>query len=134
MLELGTTILFVGLALYAAVGDPAWSIFGVRLRVDAGLLLIVLITIAIRRPFTLQYAREQVPPEHWRAPGFIRSNYIITTVWALAFVVLVASDVTEVFLPSLPSMVGIAATVVALAAAAKFTAWYPKRVRPQIAR
>jgi hypothetical protein len=36
---------------------------GVRLRVDAGLLLIVLITLLVGKPFTLQYAREQVPQD-----------------------------------------------------------------------
>jgi hypothetical protein len=30
---------------------------GVRLRVDGGLLLIVLVSLAIGKPFTLQYAR-----------------------------------------------------------------------------
>jgi hypothetical protein len=133
VLELGTTILFVALALYALFGDPGWSIFSVRLRVDAGLLLIVLGSIAIRRPFTLRYAREQVPPEHWNSPVFIRSNYVITAVWALAFVVLVGSDVIVVYLPSLPSIVGIGATVLALVIAVKFTEWYPKRVRARAA-
>ena len=51
---------------------------GVRLRVDGGLLLIVLISLAIRKPFTLQYAREHTPKERWNDPGFIRSNVIIT--------------------------------------------------------
>jgi hypothetical protein len=34
VLEIGTTILFGGLALYAVSGAPTWSIIGVRLRVD----------------------------------------------------------------------------------------------------
>jgi hypothetical protein len=74
VLEIGTVILFGGLALYAVLGGPTWSIIGVRLRVDAGLLLIVLISIAIRRPFTLQYAREQVAQELWASPVFIRTT------------------------------------------------------------
>jgi hypothetical protein len=63
ILELGTFILFVGLSLYARIAMPAWSIIAVRLRVDAGLLLVVLSSLALRRPFTLQLAREQVPQE-----------------------------------------------------------------------
>src|SRR5450631_2340236 len=43
VLELGTLVLFGGLALYAKFADPNWSIIAVRLRVDAGLLLIVLV-------------------------------------------------------------------------------------------
>ena len=37
------------------------------------------------RPFTLQYAREQVAPEFWQSPVFIRVNQYITAVWGLAF-------------------------------------------------
>jgi hypothetical protein len=46
ILEIGTTILFCGLAVYAFIVHPDWTIVGVRLRVDAGLLIIVLITLA----------------------------------------------------------------------------------------
>jgi hypothetical protein len=82
VLEIGTAILFGGLALYALLGRPSWSVIGVRLVVDAGLLLIVLASPAMRRPFTLQYAHEQVAPELWDAPEFVRTNTVITTVWA----------------------------------------------------
>jgi hypothetical protein len=55
VLEIGTAILFGGLALYALLGRPSWSVVGVRVVVDAGLLLIVLASLVMRRPFTLQY-------------------------------------------------------------------------------
>jgi len=38
-------------------------------------------------PFTLQYAKEQVPPAKWNSPLFIQINQILTLVWALAFTV-----------------------------------------------
>jgi len=40
ILDIGTTILFSGLALYALLGGPMGSIFVVRLAVDAGLLAV----------------------------------------------------------------------------------------------
>lgn len=80
VLEIGTLLLFGGLALYALLGGANWSIVGVRLRVDAGLLAIVLISMAIGRPFTMQYAREEVAPEFWDSPEFRRTNYVITGV------------------------------------------------------
>lgn len=61
MLEIGTVILFGGLALYALLAGPRGSIIGVRLAVGTGLLLIVLVSIAMGTSFTLRYAREQVP-------------------------------------------------------------------------
>ena len=129
VLEIGTVLLFGGLALYAVTGGPTWSIVGVRLCVDAGLLLIVLISIAIRRPFTLQYAREQVAPEFWEQPEFVRTNYVITGVWALAFLILVIADLVLLYMPEFPPRFSIIATVLALVAAVKFTSWYPEHRR-----
>jgi hypothetical protein len=129
ILEIGTAILFGGLALYAVLGGPTGSIMGVRLAVDAGLLLIVLVSIAIRQPFTLQYAREQVPREYWGHAVFIRTNNIITGAWAAAFGVLVVADLVLLYAPDVPPWVGVSATILALLAAVKFTGWYPARVR-----
>lgn len=127
ILEIGTAILFGGLALYAILGGPVWSIVSVRLRVDVGLLLIVLTTLMIGKPFTLQYAREQVPQSLWNTPQFIRSNYVITGVWCGAFLILVLADLLLVYRPDLPPKIGILATVLALIGAFKFTQWYPKK-------
>jgi hypothetical protein len=134
VLEIGTVILFGTLALYAVLGGPTGSIVGVRLSVDSGLLLIVLVSIAIGRPFTLQYAREQVAREYWDRPEFIRTNTVITAVWALAFAVLVIADLVLLYETNLPPRVGIIATILALVTAIKFTGWYPERVRASLAR
>ena len=129
VLEAGSFVLFGGLGLYALFGAPAWSIIEVRLLVDVGLLLIVLASIATRRPFTLQYARERVAPEFWGQPRFIHTNYVITGVWALAFAVIVACDLLLLFVPGVPPRVAIIATILALVAAVKFTGWYPEHQR-----
>lgn len=129
ILEVGTVLLFGGLAAYALWGEPGWSLMEVRLRVDLGLLAIVLASLAIRQPFTLQYAREEVPREHWDSPEFLRTNDVITAVWALAFLVMVLADLVLIYLPDIRPGVGILATVAALWGAVKFTGWYPDRVR-----
>lgn len=134
LLEIGTAILFGGLALYAVLRGPTWSIASVGLRVDAGLLLIVLITLIVGKPFTLQYAREQVPKSLWNTPQFIRSNYVITAVWACAFLILVLADLVLVYRTDLPPRIGIIATILALVGAFKFTKWYPERdIRSNVA-
>jgi hypothetical protein len=127
VLEIGTAILFGGLALYALLGRPSWSVVGVRVVVDAGLLLIVLASLVMRRPFTLQYARERVAPELWGEPEFVRTNYVITTVWALAFAVMVVAELVLLYVPDVPPRAGIVAIVLALVGAVKFTGWYPER-------
>lgn len=129
LLEIGTVLLFGGLAVYALFGGPAWSIAGVRLRVDAGLLLIVLISIVVGRPFTLQYARERVARKSWDSTVFVRTNYVITAIWGAAFAILVAADLMLVYAPALPPQVAIGVTILALVGAVKFTAWYPQRAR-----
>jgi hypothetical protein len=128
LLEMGTAMLFSALALYALIFNPAWSLMGVRLTVDTGLLLIVLASIAIGQPFTLQYAREQASAEATKSPEFLRTNYAISAVWALAFTVLVGADLVLIYLPDLHRF-GIIVTVLALVGAFKFTASYPERQR-----
>jgi hypothetical protein len=129
VLEIGTLLLFGGLTAYTVMVKTAWSIPAVRLWVDAGLLVIVLVSLAVRQPFTLQYAREQVSRELWDTPEFVRTNYIITAVWAGAFALMVAADLMMLFVPALPTFVAILVTVAALWGAARFTSWYPERAR-----
>jgi hypothetical protein len=129
ILEIGTFLLFAGLAVYAYFAGAVWSIPAVRLRVDSGLLLIIVLSIVVRQPFTLQYAREQVARELWSTPGFERTNYIITAVWAVAFAVMVAADLIMLYVPSLPTRFAIIVTILAIYGAFRFTAWYPERKR-----
>jgi hypothetical protein len=127
VLDAGALILFGGLALYARMMRPDWSVIAVRLRVDAGLLLIVLASIALRKPFTMQYAREQVAQEHWTSPEFLRINNVLTAVWAAAFAMMVAAEAASLYLPAMPGRLGIWITVLAIIGAVKFTSWYPER-------
>jgi hypothetical protein len=129
VLEAGTFLLFGVLALYQGVAGTPWSIAGVRLAVDAGLFLIVLVSMAIGQPFTLQYARERVPQELWHRPGFVRTNFVITAVWAAAFAAMTLSDLAWFMIPTLSPRIIIIVTVLALLCAAKFTGWYPGHMR-----
>jgi hypothetical protein len=132
LLEIGTFVLFAGLALYAWAGHAQWSLYGARVWVDSGLLLIVLLTMLIGRPFTLQYAREQINSALWSSPTFVRTNYVLTAAWAVAFLVLVLADLLLLKMPSVPKAVGIVIIVAALYGAFKFTSWYPERVRARL--
>ena len=127
ILEAGTFVLFLGLALYTVLSGAAWSVIGVRLCVDAGLLLIVLGSIVSGRPFTLQYAREQVAVADQARPEFLRANYVISSVWALAFLVMVAAELALLVIPNVPQRAGVIAIILALVGAVKFTGWYPER-------
>lgn len=125
VLEIGSLVLFGCLAVYSGITDAQWSIVTVRLCVDAGLLLLVVFSLSIRKPFTLQYAREGASTENWIQPAFIKANYVITAVWAIAFAVMVGADLVLLYLPALPVKVGVGVTIVALVAAIRFTSRYP---------
>ncbi len=43
------------------------------------------LTMLIRKPFTMAYAKDTTPQEHWESPLFKRINNVITAVWASAF-------------------------------------------------
>lgn len=100
-----------------------------RLVVDIGLLLIMVFSLAVGTPFTLQYARERVAPEHWSSPAFKQTNGAITGVWALAMAVIVAADMLLLLRPDLPRQIGIMTIVAAFVGAVKFTIWYPDRAK-----
>jgi hypothetical protein len=127
ILEVGTCILFGGLALYTHLSNANWPIVGVKLAVDIGLLVVVLFSLAIGRPFTIQYAREQVPRELWESPEFLRTNQIITLVWLAAFAVIIVADVILLYMPDVPHKLSVLLTIGALYGAFKFTVAYPDR-------
>src|ERR1700710_3050319 len=99
MLAAGAVIMFSTLGGYISLIDSDWSATEVRLAVDIGTLAIALISIALRAPFTLQYAREVVDAETMKMPGFMRANYIITWAWTGAFVLMLIANLTMIYMP-----------------------------------
>ena len=129
VLEAGTVLLFAALVVFTAAQHWKWTVMAVRLAVDAGLLAIVLVSLVIGRPFTLQYAREGVAEQYWHTPLFLTINRRITSVWAGAFAALVVAHTAVLFGPLVPWWLDIVVTIFALAAALTFTGWYPEYAR-----
>jgi hypothetical protein len=75
--------------------------------------------------------QEQTPRDEWTKPGFVRTNYIITAVWALAFAVMVAAEFALLYFPQTPKWLGIGVTIAAIYGAIQFTTWYPETLRGQ---
>ena len=63
MLGAGSAVLFAALGGYLVLIDPGLANSAVKLTIDTGVLAISLASMAIRRPFTLQYAFEAVDAE-----------------------------------------------------------------------
>jgi hypothetical protein len=126
MLGAGSAILFAAIGLYLTLIDPALINSKVKLSVDSGIFLISFSSILIRRPFTLQYALEAVPAETAGMPGFLRANYIITTAWTAAALVMMISNLAMLYVPGLPLWSALAVAFAARNSAVFFTKWYPQ--------
>lgn len=133
MLAAGTALLFAAIGCYVTLIDGNWSRSALHLVVDLGVLAIALLSLAIRAPFTLQYAREQVDAETMKLPGFLAANYVITWAWTFAFVLMLLADMLVIFVPGLPLWIGFAIAFAARNAALYFTRWYPQYRRAKYA-
>jgi len=127
ILQAGTLAVFVVFCLAAVFGDRAWLGHWIRLLSNAALTLIVLVSILIGKPFTIQYARESVPKEHWDSPEFLRANYVITWVWFAAFVANTAASGLNYLIPSINVVANYVIAICPFIAASMFTSWYTKR-------
>ncbi|HEV2653218.1 MAG TPA: hypothetical protein VGU69_18285 [Rhizomicrobium sp.] len=128
-LDAGSTALFGSLALFKGFVAPSLPLGIVLLAVDGGLLAVMLISLVLHEPFTLQYAREQATPELWQEPDFLRTNYVVTGVWVLALALMTAIDAAAIFTGRISLTVAVGAGLVALAGALTFSARYTAYTR-----
>jgi hypothetical protein len=134
MLEWSDVVYFTGLTVviaFASTGTRTWlELWGGEVA-NVALFVIVLGSILVRQPFTLQYAKEDAPPEMWTEPHFIRANYVISWVWALAFFIEAASGWygDAVLRDSNNLWTGWIIQTLPMIIAAQFTIWYPNRLR-----
>lgn len=127
-------VLWIGLAFFllttvAVVGlENLWVAEHLGVLANGALAASSWFTIAIGKPFTEDYAREQVDRSLWHDPAFIRTNVIVTAVWAAVFSVNAGLAYGE--------MVGFVfrgweyetASYALLLAAVVFTNWYARYV------
>jgi hypothetical protein len=78
---------FVGLGIFGSPTLVSWLELWAGELTNGALAAYALTTLVIRRPFTISYARDTVDPEHWNSPLFVRVNYVLSAVWAGAFVI-----------------------------------------------
>src|SRR5438067_10177915 len=81
LLDMGSLMLFGVTALYAGFIHPGITIQLTRFVVDVGFFALALLSIILRNPLTLQYAREQVGNDLWKSRPFLLTNYGLTALW-----------------------------------------------------
>ena len=87
IIEIGTAAYFAALTALA-FADPHTGLHTYTAALASGALgLIGLVSLAVRRPFTLGVAKQSTPREFWDNPVFLRTNVILTSVWTASFIV-----------------------------------------------
>jgi hypothetical protein len=125
LLGASTALIFAGLGCYQVLGDAPLSNLAVKIALDCGLFLVGAFSLVIGKPFSMQYAREMVDAETARGPGFITANYVITSVWVVAFLLMVAANLLLFNLPNLPLWSGVVIAFAIRNPALYFSKWYP---------
>ena len=90
--------------------------------------VVALGSLAVGRPFTEYYAKQQTPREYWNSPTFKQINRAITAVWGLVFVFNALCDAVVAYLGASSDVFNWVVPIVAIVAAVKFTGWYPDHV------
>lgn len=128
-LDIGGAVFFLAAGVSATLEPDLVTLATARIGSDLALLAIVLISLALGKPFTLAYARERTPRELWDNPIFLMVNRRISWAWAAAFAAMAATTAAWLRWPLLPGWWLIVVVVAALAGAVLFTLWYPAAVR-----
>jgi uncharacterized membrane protein len=123
--------------VFVAIGliGFGWTILGTYMTLIVNLTLTAIAwgSLLAGAPFTIQYAREQTPPEVWHTPLFLRINQAITGVWGLSFFL---SAMISLYRHAMgdDSFVSRYAWVLFSAAALAFTVYYPDWQRARALR
>jgi hypothetical protein len=85
IIEIGSGVFFAALAAFAYAAPHSGLLDYSTALSSAALGVIAWGSLAIHRPFTLGIAKQSTPREVWDHPLFLRTNVIITLVWATSF-------------------------------------------------
>jgi hypothetical protein len=139
LLAVVDVIFFAGLLILVLLINPngkAWLETWIGEISNIALVLVAVGSMLVRMPFTLQYAHEQVDPKYWHMPTFLHTNYVITGVWAGAFLVsAIAGFYGDAVLQNSNNIwTGWVIQVGAIIVALQFSEWYPDVARARVAR
>jgi hypothetical protein len=87
------------------------------------------VSLLIRRPFTLDYARQHVDPALWSDPRFLRVNRHLTAAWGLAFTINALLAYGKMRHLWIAPLVYELLSYGCLIGTALFTSWYPGYVK-----
>lgn len=82
-------------------------------------------SLAIGIPFTIQYAKRDVPRERWENPVFIQINKVLTAFWGILFLLGLLLSIYKFFNPDTLGIFGDAYMWISIIVGIVFTMKYP---------
>jgi hypothetical protein len=130
LLNIGTVVLFVALAVFVGCSGVDLSIAIVRLCVDGGLSLMAVVGVLMGRPFTLDYVGDVRTSRN--NISVMRKHAVVSLAWAAAFAICATADLA-LWMSILDARHTTLVIAGALYAAFRFTQWYPQNARRHMA-
>jgi lysylphosphatidylglycerol synthetase-like protein (DUF2156 family) len=125
ILSWGTLIFFIFMVIAVILLRDQWVAKYSWIFSNGALALIAWISIFIRKPFTIQYAKEQVSKDKWQHPLFIKINYLLTAAWGLIFLISIGLHIIRIYYPEFCGSIYEVISYVPSIFGIWFTAWFP---------
>jgi hypothetical protein len=123
-------IMFFTYAIVAVVFlNDMWAVRYMGALANGALALGTWTGVALKRPFTLEYAREHTDPSLWSSPVFLRTNYFMTAIWGVVFTVNASLAWQRSVQPALPGWAYEAVSYSLMVAAMFISICYPEDLR-----
>lgn len=130
-------ILWVGLIFFSASTlaviwfENMWTVRHMGILANSAMAVATWYTVLVKRPFTMDYARDHTPPELWSHPAFLHTNLIITSAWSLCFTLNAVVAWHKMSLHSLPDWQYEAISYTFMLLCAMTSTWYPAYLKRQ---
>jgi len=121
-------LVFFGCASVAVIGfEDRWTLTHMGVLANGALAAGAWLTIAVKNPFTLDYAKAHTDPALWEHPAFLRTNYTVTAAWAAVFTLNAGIAVLKMQHLLFSDLILELASYALLVGCALFTAWVQTR-------
>ncbi len=124
---------FIYATIAVVVMNDAWTLRWMGVLANGTLAAAMWFTLLVKKPFTLEYAKEHAAPSLWSSPRFMLTNNVISAVWALSLSLNTALAFGKMQGLLTPEAAVEAFSYTTLIGSAVFSVWYPKHVRKKAA-
>ena len=125
VIVIGGVLFFSFGAVTVVFMDNMWVIRHTAILANGTLASLSWLSMIIKRPFTMAYARKEVDKKYWASPQFIRKSYVITGAWASVFTINAIINVIKINRTGTAGWVYEAAQAVFIISGTLITLYYP---------